>query len=70
MSQKKKPNKETQDVINAIKEITTLESGTSFFKILAVMLKHCGSNIKSVKMVKRRKVFPVLVNGLSKVVHN
>jgi len=53
----KKCSKETQDLINAIKELSTLEKRESPFKILAIMLKHCGSNIKSVKMIKRKKVY-------------
>jgi len=46
MKSKKPMNKETQDVLNAILELTGLGKKATRGQVLGVFLKHCGSTVK------------------------
>lgn len=52
---KKKLDKPTQEVFDALMEITDKQP-KSAFGILGIFLKHCSGNVKSIKLVKEVKV--------------
>ena len=52
----KNKKQRTQDAVNAILEMTKLPKKATLFDCLRIMLKHCGDNVKSVKMHSTKRV--------------